>query len=68
MAVKAVTMLQEVQENQQMVNNKAREEHPIKQDFANCQSTADKFQLQVHDIAQQFEDFKAGMLADTLST
>ena len=64
--VKAVAMLQEVQENRQLVDGNAQEEHLMQQALNNFQSVADKVQLQVHEIAQQFGYFKAWTLAYTL--
>ena len=51
-----------------MLEGKAREEHLVQQAFTNCQSIAEKVQLQVHEIAQQLEYFKARTSAYTLST
>ena len=45
LVVKVVAMLQEVKEHRQIVNSKANEEHPVKQDLTNCQSTSNKVQL-----------------------
>ena len=42
MVVKEVTTLQVVQENQKMVDDKAREEHSVQQALNNFQSVFDK--------------------------
>ena len=55
LVVKAIATLQVLQESQKMVNNKFGTAHPVQQDVLNCQSAANKVQLQVHEIAQQFE-------------
>ena len=56
LAVKAFATLQE---NRKMIDDKASEEHPVQHALHNFQSVTDKVQLQVHEIMQQFEDFKA---------
>ena len=68
LAVKVVATLHAVQESQQMVDGKAGKSHPMQQDFLNCQSDAERVQLQVREISQQFEDFKAKTSTYTLST
>ena len=45
MAVKEVTALQEVPEGRKMVDGKAGEEHPLKQDTLNCQDIVEQVQL-----------------------
>ena len=45
LVVKAIAMLQAIQENRKPVEIKASEEHPIQQTLTNCQSIASKFQL-----------------------
>ena len=66
--MKAVSMLQVVQEKRQVVDGKASEEHPIQKTLTNCQSISTNVELQVQEIAQQFEDFKDKTSSHTLST
>ena len=68
LAIKAIATPHDIQDNRQLVKNKACEEHPIQQTLTNCQSITSKVQLQVREIAQQFEDFKDRTSAHTLST
>ena len=51
-----------------MVDNEASEEHLIQKTLTNCQSIANKVQLQVREIVQQLEYFKDKTSAHTLST
>ena len=51
-----------------MVYSKAGEAHPVKQDLLNCRDAAKQVQLQVHEILQEFEDFKTKTTEYTLST
>ena len=67
LAVKSVATLQAIQESQQMVDNKATEEHLVQQMVSNCQNTVAKVQLQVQEVAQKFTDFKDKSVAYTLS-
>ena len=68
MDVKVVAVLQVVQECKKMVDRKVEEVHLLKQDLVNFLEAAEQDQLQVHEISQQFEDFKTKTTEYTLST
>ena len=66
--MKVVAALQAVQKGRKMVDSKAGEAHPMKQDLLNCRDAAEQVQLQVYEISHQFEDFKTKRTEYTLST